>query len=187
MPAGIVATLLAALLIACETSPDLQRPQLYSRDGISFRYPGNWSVTEDVEKPGASKYRYLFVESPGSALVIVQYYEPGVEQSVEEFAAEFHRKTLEEVAEVALGPVKAFSGHPGNAVPVHAIVAGVRREGIEHSYSVSAVGEQVPHRFRAFRVETGSGTAFLVVQAASEDWSLVAPGFELVLASFKVE
>jgi hypothetical protein len=184
-----VATLLFALLfVACETSPDLQDSRSYSRDGISFRYPGNWSVTEDVTEPGPSKNRYLFVESPGSALVAVQSYEPGLDLSVEEFAAGFHRKLIEGVEEVALlGPLKPFSGHAGNAVPIRSMVAGTPREGVEHSFAVSAGGEQVPHRFRAFRLETGSATTYLVVQAADEDWNLVAPGFDLVLGSFAVE
>lgn len=186
-PLRIVATLLVALPVAgCETSPDVRRPQSYSKDGISFSYPGNWSVTEDVVKPGDSRYRYLFVESPGSALVIVQHYEPHIDRSVEEFAAEFHRKLVAEVEEIALlGPLKPFSGHAGTAVAVRSVVAGIQREGIEQSFSVSAAGERVPHKFRAFRVDTASATAFLIVQAATEDWNLVAPGFDLVLASFE--
>ena len=44
-----VATLWLALLSAgCETAPDLQHPRFYLSDGISFRYPGNWSVTDDM-------------------------------------------------------------------------------------------------------------------------------------------
>lgn len=120
--------------------------------------------------------------------MIVQYHEPRLDLSVEEFAAEFQRKAIEEVEEVALlGSLRPFSGHAGNAVPIRAVVAGIPRDGIEHSFSVSAASEQVPHRFRAFRVESASATTFLVVQAATEDWNMVGPGFDLVLASFEVE
>jgi len=182
------AALMLAPLAGCETSPELRHPQAYSKDGISFRYPSNWSVTEDGETPGASRYRYLFIESPGSAIVIVQHHEPGIELSVEEFAAEFHRKAIEKIGEVAqVGPLKPFSGHAGNAVPIRAVVAGMPRKGIEYSYSVSGAGQQVPHRFRAFKVESASATTFLVAQAATEDWDLISPGFDLVLASFEVE
>jgi hypothetical protein len=130
-------------------------------------------------------FRYLFVESPGSATVIVQYHEPRLDLSVQEFAAEFHRKAIEETENLArLGPLRPLSVRAGNAASVRSVVAGIPREGVEQSFSVSAAGEQVPHRFRAFKVETASATAFLVVQAATEDWNLVAPGFDLVLASF---
>jgi hypothetical protein len=188
LAACAVALLLALPLAGCETSPELRRPQSYSKDGISFRYPSNWSVSEDVETPGASGYRYLFIDSPGSATVIVQHYQPGTALSVEEFAGNFHRKLIETVGDVArVGPLKPFSGQAGNAVPVRAVVAGVPRGGIEYSFSISGAGQQVPHKFRAFKVESASATTFLVAQAATEDWDLVAPGFDLVLGSFEVE
>ena len=188
LAACAVALLLAPILAGCETAPELRHPQSYSRDGISFRYPSNWSVTADVEAPSASSYRYLFIESPGSAIVVVRRHQPGIELSVEEFAAEFHRKAIEKIGEVALiEPIKPFSGQAGNAVPVRALVAGITREGTEYSYSVSGAGQQVPHKFRAFKVESASATTFLVAQAATDDWDLVAPGFDLVLGSFEAE
>ena len=192
-PAARLAVCAAALLFApilagCETAPELRHPESYAKDGISFRYPSNWSVTADVEAPNTSSYRYLFIESPGSALVMVRHHEPGIELSVEEFAAEFHRMAIEKIGEVSVvGPLKPFSGQAGIGVPVRAVVAGVTREGIEYSYAVSGAGQQVPHKFRAFRVESASATTFLVAQAASDDWDLVAPGFDLVLGSFEAE
>ena len=193
LAACAVALLLAPILAGCETAPELRHPQSYSKDGISFRYPSNWSVSEDVETPGASGYRYLFIDSPGSATVIVQHYQPGTAQSVEaqsveEFAGNFHRKLIETVGDVArVGPLKPFSGQAGTSAPVRAVVAGVPRGGIEYSFSISGAGQQVPHKFRAFKVESASATTFLVAQAATEDWDLVAPGFDLVLGSFEVE
>jgi len=72
-------------------------------------------------------------------------------------------------------------------MPVRAVVMGAPRDGVEHALAASALGEVVPHKFRAFKVELRSATIFLVAQAASEDWTLVAPGFDLVLSSFEVE
>jgi hypothetical protein len=188
-PLRIAAALLALLLLAgCESVPEVGSPRSYSRDGISFSYPANWSVTEDVVQPGEPRYRYLFVESPGSALVVVQVYEPGLDLSVQDFAAEFSRRTAEETEDLArLGPLEPIRARTGGAVPVRAVVAGASRVGVEQWLSVSAAGQDVPHKLRAFRVETPSATVFLVVQASLEDWSLVAPGFDLVLESFEVE
>jgi hypothetical protein len=188
-PVRVAAALLAALLLfACEAAPEIQHPLTYSRDGISFRHPGNWSVTEDVANPGDPRFRYLFVESPGSAIVIVHHYEPRLELSVQEFAARFARSEVEEAEDlVRLGPSGLISARTGDSGPVRSVVAGTSRERVEQSFSVSAAGAEVPHRFRAFRVETDSGSAFLIAQAAVEDWDLVAPGFDLVLASFEVE
>jgi hypothetical protein len=184
----LVTFLLGAFLVAaCESVPELREPQSYSRDGISFRYPGNWSITEDMVRTGFPRFRYLSLESPGSATVIVTCHEPRLDLSVEEFAAEFHRKALEETEKLPLGPFEPFSAQTGKTVSVQSAVGGIPTHGVEQSFSISAGSQRLPHRFRAFKVESESATAFLLVQAADEDWDLVAPGFDLVLGSFQLE
>lgn len=188
MLARIAAALVAALLVsACETTPDLEHPKPYAKDGISFQHPGNWSVTEDVTTAGVSTHRYLFVESPGSALLVVLIYTPPIDESVEDFAVGFRRRLIQEVDDRALLEASKSSTPSEVGVPVRAVVMGAPRDGVEHALAASALGEVVPHKFRAFKLETPSATIFLIAQAASEDWTLVAPGFDLVLSSFEVE
>jgi hypothetical protein len=176
------------LLFACETTPDVAHPQSYANDGISFELPRNWTVTEDATKSsGGSENRHLFVESPGSAIVLILVREPPVDQSVEAFAAEFRRKAIEQIDDSAWLESSSASAQPGAGVPVRAVIDGEPRDGVEQAYAVSAAGQVVPHKFRAFKLETSSASAFLVVQAATEDWSRVAPAFDLVLRSFALE
>lgn len=173
---------------ACETAPRVAQPQSYRRQGISFDYPSNWSVTEDVAKGGDAEFRYLFVESPGSAIVIVQYYRLGMDVSVEDFSADFHRRALGETEDlVRFGTLSPIAASSGRTRSVRAVVAGAPRDGIEQLFSVSAVGVHVPHKYHAFKVQVAPATAFVVVQAAVEDWNLVAPGFDLVLTSLEIE
>jgi hypothetical protein len=72
----IAAVLAAALSLAgCSTKPDLGHLKTFSDDRIAFSYPGNWKITENVTEKGPPGYRYLFVESPGSAIFsITQFY-----------------------------------------------------------------------------------------------------------------
>jgi hypothetical protein len=183
----VAAVLWIVLLVAaCETTPDLAHPKSYAKDGISFQHPGNWLVSEDVTTAGVYTYRYLFVESPGSALVAASIYTPPSDESVEEFAVEFRRRLIQGIDDRALLEASRSSTRSEVGVPVRAVVMGAARDGVEHALAASALGEVVPHRFRAFKVELRSTTIFLVVQAASEDWPLVAPGFDLVLATFEV-
>jgi hypothetical protein len=183
------ASLAVALLSgACETTPDVAHPQSYRKDGISFDHPSNWSVTEDVAQPAALGIRYLFVESPGSAIVIVQYYGRGMDTSLEEFSADFHRRWLEKAENlVQLGPDDPIVASSGSTRSVRSVVAGIPRDGIEQTFSIAAAGTEVPHRYHAFKLEAAPATAFVIVQAADEDWDLVAPGFDLVLASLRIE
>lgn len=185
MLARIAAALVAALLVAaCETTPDVGNSKSYAKDGISFDHPGNWSVTEDVTTAGV---RYLFVESPGSALLAALIHTPPTDESLEDFAVGFRRRLIQAVDDRALLEASKSSTPSEVGVPVRAVVMGAPRDGVEHALAASALGEVVPHKFRAFKVELRSATIFLVAQAASEDWTLVAPGFDLVLSSFEVE
>lgn len=171
----------ALLLTACETTPDVARPQPYANDGVSFDLPRNWSVSADAVAPGKPPYRYVIVESPGSALVIVTVHEPPSDMTPEDFVARFHQPMLEKVE-----PGAEVSGRT-RARTVRAVVAGEPTEGIEQFVSLSTAGRAVSQRLRVFEVTTGSATAFLLVQAAAKDWNLFTPAFDLVLKSFAVE
>jgi hypothetical protein len=168
-------------LFACKTTPDVSRPQSYASDGISFDLPRNWSVSADAVAQGKPAYRYVIVESPGSALVIVTVHEPPSDMTLEEFAARFHPKMIEKVE-----PGAQVGGHT-RARTVRAVVAGEPSEGIEQFLSLETAGRAVSQRLRVFEVKTGSATAFLLVQAAAQDWNLFTPAFDLVLKSFAIE
>jgi len=170
-----------ALLTACETTPDISRPQPYANDGITFDLPRNWTVSADAVAKGKPAYRYVIVESPGSALVIMTIHEPPLAMTLEDFVARFHQPMLEKV-----DPGAEISDRT-KPRPVRADVAGEPHEGIEQSFSLEVAGRAVPQRFRVFEVETGSAAAYVLVQAAREDWNLFTPAFDLVLKSLAIE
>ena len=176
--AVVIAT---AVLLACETTPDIAHPQPYANDGISFDLPRNWSVSADAMEQGKPAYRYAIVESPGSALVIVTVHESPVAMTPEDFVARFHQPMLEKVE-----PGVLVSGRT-RARTVRAVVAGEPSEGIEQFFSLETAGRAVSQRLRVFEVKTGSATVFVLVQAAARDWNLFTPAFDLVLKSFAVE
>lgn len=178
----------AVLLSGCERPPDIDRPNFFDKDGIAFSFPGNWSVSEDVTEPGELECRYLFVESPGDAIVIIQRFTPEIDLTVQEFADQFLQSTIEEAEGlIDLGPVTPVTASGGQATSVQTLVAGAMREGVEQSFAVSVLGEAVGHRSRTFRIEAASSVAFLVAQAATEDWDIVAPGFELIATTLSVK
>ena len=60
------------LFVGCgERNAATDNPTSYSKAGLEFEYPGNWTVTEDTQQAGL---RFLIVESPGDAVVIIQIY-----------------------------------------------------------------------------------------------------------------
>jgi hypothetical protein len=180
------ALLLALSAIACETPPDLANPRLFWSDGLTFRYPGNWSVTEEVEEEDGLRIRSLSVESPGNAIVLMSSFEPPVSMSLEEYAAEFRTAIAEEAGEMGrVGPWQPVSAEALSSGSTSSRIRGVPHEGLEYIYTLSLLGTDVPHVVRIFRVETDVSTTFLLAQAPAVDWSRVAKGFQLVVESFE--
>lgn len=180
--------LVPTLVVSCERSPDLSSTSFYSKDGISFSYPGNWTVSKDATEAGDTEYRYLFVESPGDAILIIQRYKPAIDLTLEEFAAEL--KTTRDAEVEGMFQVGDFRPmHVKSEIDsqVQAIIAGETRDGIRQSFAISVLGEKVPHYSTFFRIDDLQQTIFVVAQAATEDWELVEPAFQLVQSSLRIE
>jgi hypothetical protein len=200
---GRVTTLLVAVTTlahwSCESPPDLRSLRAYSRDGVSFNMPGNWSVTEDKAEEG-SGFRYLFIEAPGNPIMIIWHFEPPSEVTLEEFSESYLESVLEETSSmtmgeaiegteyIGLGNVTPFSSEEGaSSTRTVQNISGTERDGVEFSYSISAFDETVPHRVWMFRVSSPKAVTFLAAQAAVEDWDLALPGFRVVFRSLKIE
>ena len=90
--------LLLPFFSACEKMADISSPQVYSKNGLSFSYPGNWNIAEE-EIPGnlGEKTKLLNVESPGDAIVIICAFDYASEQSLIEWARDFSLSMKEEI------------------------------------------------------------------------------------------
>ena len=74
----------ALLLTGCgEEGPDTGHTRKYMNEGIEFEYPGNWEVTEDVQR---GNLRYVFVESSGNGMVIIDIRPAEVAPEIRDFA-----------------------------------------------------------------------------------------------------
>ena len=179
---GLV-VLIAAMGVPCfyflyglaEQKAEVESPLQYDKDGLRFAYPGNWTVTEDQN---SDNIRYLFVESPGDAIFVIQVYQEEEAVEIDEYVEWFGAQVKEEI------PVGAIGGSDTTAV--RKVVAGEQRDGVKERFSIEIIGTFVPHLREYFRIHLGAHVVFLVGQAATEDWGKVAPGFDLVLQSFEL-
>ena len=186
---SLVAIALLLLASACERAPDLAQPSSYAKDDLAFSFPGNWSVTADQAESGAGgSSRNVVIESPGNAIVLVQLYMPPVETTAEEFSAELMKTTIQEVEHlIEVRGVKPVTAQGSEPSAVQSVVAGVLRDGVERNFVIRVLGEPVPHRARTFRIEDADSVVFLFAQASTEDWSKVAPGFDLIASTLALE
>lgn len=163
-------------LIGCEKPADISSPMSYEKQNIRFSYPSNWKVTEDVEQ---EDIRYLFVESPGDAIFLVQIYSKQDAVSLREFSEWFSAQAKQETSIVNIGN-SSFSA-------TEKIIEIGRKKGIKEAFSMTLLGEHIPHIREYYLIDTNNKVAFLISQTAREDLSKVEAGFNLILSSFVVE
>jgi hypothetical protein len=54
-------------LVGCgERAADIKNPNPYSKNGLKFSYPGNWTITSDE---GSDSFHHLIVETSGDGIV----------------------------------------------------------------------------------------------------------------------
>jgi len=163
---------LALMLVGCgESEADVGNPQHYSKDGVEFDYPGNWEVTDDAQN---AEGRYLLIESPGDALMMIHIYSGSDALGIQAFASNF-AKLAEENTPIGDVTASTFSNvtHSGGY------------EELTEQMSITVLGETVPLTRTYRRKAIGSNVCVLVGHVVDEDRSLVVGGFEQVFSSFK--
>jgi len=168
-----VAALLLVGLAACERPADTKQPQRYLKDGVAFHYPGNWEITDDEQLP---THRYIFVESPGSAVFIIQVYRKQDAMPLREFVELMAASAKENTPLADVGQSR-FSKDERRVGKTQSIGFGER-------FQASLLGQKIPHRRVHHAVPGSRHTCYLTAQAADEDWKMVQQGFELIFSTF---
>lgn len=176
---SILALVCTSALMGCESSADVAHPQTYAREGISFRYPGNWKVSSDERDP--SGFRTIIVETPGDGLAMIQHFEVMPTTSTRQYAELFAQMTAEEIplGNVTASVYKDYTyTHPASKKVM---------EGVQERFAIAVLGESVPH----VRAYVGFNDEFprsvFICQVASEDLKLVKPGCDQVLQDLVIE
>lgn len=169
---GIAAALVALLpaLAGCERKARTDEPNHYSVGGVQFDYPANWKVTEDTE---LGAIRHIVVGTPGNALAIIQVYPAAEASDIRTFAEQFAAATKEsvplgEVTPSTFGEVVQSDGY----------------EVLGETFSITVLGQRVPHSRTYRRKAFGDAVAFIITQVSDEDRADVMAGFEQLSQSF---
>ena len=164
----IILALLAHL--GCERVATIKTPKTYEKDGIHFRHPGNWKVTSDFQRDGV---RFLFLETPGQATVTIQIYLANEALEIEDFAHQYSSNVHREMPGYLVVGNSTFGGPED--------VSGYRS--ITEQFSVSALGQEVPH-IRFYRQKQfGNNVVYVICQVSNEDEDFVAVGFDQIMSS----
>lgn len=176
LTAILLAVVIGVSLSGCEKAAEVAKPLSYEKEGVSFQFPSNWTVTEDVTE---DDFRYIFVESPGDSIFIFHIYAEGDEMDLREYAEWFSGEM-----KVAL-PI----GTPGESTftPTERETGAGRLEGLLEDLPVTFLGERVDQKHEYVRIEAGGRVVYLIASAPAEDLELVAPGFDLIFRGVRIE
>lgn len=161
-----------SLFTGCgEPLADLSTPNTHKSGVLTFNYPKNWKITEDSVTP---EIHYLFVETSGDALVILQSYPTGDANTLAEFSKKFSKSAATET------PIGVIAKSTFAAIP--------DSEGyswIGEGFDMNFLGVSVPHRRIYGTKKIGGRQVFLIFQVATEDYSKAETGFKLIRDSLQ--
>ena len=169
-------SLYACNLSTDEKSADLQKTTKYQKNDISFSMPSNWKVTEDN---GENSARYLFVESPGSAIMIINTYEKETAPSLQEYIESLTSERSNEKFFWGLGSLSN-----GSTSKIKRTINNHEVNAFKNEYAVNIAGINVLHISEFYSFYSKTHIAFVSSQTATEDLPLVADGFNLILSTF---
>lgn len=159
-------------LVSCERQADLNNPATYSGNGLDFSMPSNWKVTEDEEDSG---FRYLFVETPGDAIVIISIYSKQNSPALLEY--------VNWAIESSTREMPFGSRSEGSIAEFQKTIGQQRFSGYRNEFMVSVAVVDVPHITEYYLIETDSASVFLTAQVSLEDRAKVEQGFDLLLST----
>lgn len=172
LPPSRLILLLPGLFAGCgEPQADISTPRTHRSGAITFDYPGNWKISDELVTP---EIHSLFVETPGDAIVIFQSYPTEEAEDLPTFT-------------------KAFSSSAATGTPIGMIVGSTFSditeadgyEWIVEDFNINLLGVSVPHRRLYGSKMIGERQAFLIFQVAIEDSAKAEAGFHLIRNSLR--
>ncbi len=149
----------------------------YEKDGLSFSYPDNWHITEDA--PIENGIRHVNVEDADSSLFILNIMSSEFEVDLEEYATNFVKDLP---ANLPVGKVVKVEGGITSRV-----VSNKNYEGVRRRYSISILGEIVPHTADFFLITSEKTNALVMVISPDEDWNAAEKEFQVISDSLGLE
>jgi hypothetical protein len=166
-----------------EPKAQVDAPLRYEKDGISFLYPGNWTIAEEVTQESGVELRTINVESAGNALLMIQSFTPGVEIDLGAHIELTMGAMQEEVGKQVGGLADSTRGA---VTDFEREFLGAKRTGKKAAITITALGEKVPSSVALIGAVLEDRTVLLFTTIPDGDRASVEAGFDQVMASLKL-
>lgn len=154
-------------IVGCgEPDADLNNTKSYNKNGISFKYPGNWSLSDELTGDILS----IYLETPGDTVVIIQNYPIDYSMNLKDFSDDFRKSMSENL------PIGKISSQT---------TLSTSDTMVDEEFSISLAGETIPHRRKFLVKDSDKSNCFLIYQVPKEDYEKSQIGFEFIHSSFE--
>ncbi|MBA3546708.1 MAG: hypothetical protein H0T76_09520 [Nannocystis sp.] len=166
-----------------EPRAEVEAPLQFAAGGVSFDYPGNWQLHEEIGESGEVELRTLVLESRGDAMTLIQVFRPALPIDLDEHLALTMRTLIADftargggVAEVEAGAVTAFERW----------WLGAERAARRASMRVAMPGEEVASALELHAAQLAGATVLVFTMVPDGGRARAAAGFDLVLDTLAV-
>lgn len=166
-----------------EPKAQVDAPLRYEKDEISFLYPGNWTIAEEVKQENGFELRTINVESAGNALLMIQSFTPGVEFDLAAHLELTMGAMQEEVGKQVGGLVDSTRGE---VTDFEREFLGAKRTGKQAAITITALGDKVSSSVALIGAVLEDRTVLLFTTIPDDDRARVEAGFDQVMTSLKL-
>ncbi len=149
----------------------------YENDGLSFSYPDNWQVTEDLSIENG--LRHVNIEDSDSSLYVLNIMSSEFEVDLEDYATNFVKDLP---ANLQVGKIVKVEGGTTSRV-----ICGRNYNGVRRRYSVSLLGEVVPNTADFFLIAGEKTNALLMIMSPDEDLTAAEKEFQMFSDSLRLD
>ena len=182
----VILSVVALAAFACSPSP--RTIKVYAKDGIQFSHFSNWTITKDSPIEGNPNARSINLEGPNDALVIFICLPASSSQTLEEFAASIAEGRVKGIEEkFRVGAIKPAEVSKGTSAAISGQIGGQQQNGIKQHFSISLLGQDLPHEATFFALGNGRYKVIIMTQVASENARDTHLAFDLTLGSFLIK
>ena len=173
---GCILILALSGAFSSEAVAQVNSPQRYDGGGVIFKYPGNWSVTEDGGEVSEGEVRYLFLETAGDNFVSIQIFRATEASELSEYTQINSRLLAEEIPLGSYGASTFSDMEDKDGIEV-----------IEEHLEMTVFGESIPYKRVYSRKRIGDTIAFIILQVTIEEYEMVIGGFDQILESLSYD
>lgn len=175
-PTSLFVVLFALLLIvACGDKAKLDKPKTYHKGKISFSYPSNWDIDQEVVE---SDIHYVVLTTPGQGLFVVQAHISDFAMSLEDFSQWF--------SEEARAALPLLTRSEGVFEPIESLPSDELSSGVLEKFTIGLFGQEVPHKAHYYLAQGEKLDAFIITQYRTDIEGELALGYEHIFDSLIV-